>query len=127
MSMVQRWKRWAQHLRLQTIVLYCAYKDPKTPWYAKLWGALVVAYAFSPIDLIPDFIPVLGYLDDLILVPLGIALAIKLVPGDVMDKCMQEARARLQVKRPVNWVAGGVIIAIWGIVLGWVVCTIFIA
>ncbi len=127
MNMVQRWKRWAQHLRLQTIALSCAYKDPMTPWYAKLWGALVVAYALSPIDLIPDFIPILGYLDDLILIPLGVALAVKLIPGDVMDRCVEEARARLQDKRPVNWVAGGVIIAIWIIVLGWVVYTVFIA
>ena len=84
-----------------------------TPWYAKVWVAVVVAYAFSPIDLIPDFVPILGYLDDLILIPLGIALAVKLIPKEIMIKCRQQAQARIDSKRPVNWIAGGIIIAIW--------------
>lgn len=84
-----------------------------TPWYAKMWGAVVLAYAFSPIDLIPDFIPILGYLDDLILIPLGIALAVKLIPKEIMVKCKQKSQDRIDSKQPANWIAGGIIIAIW--------------
>ena len=87
-----------------------------TPWYAKVWGAVVVAYALSPIDLIPDFVPILGYLDDLILIPLGIAIAVKLIPKEIMIKCRQQAQERIDSKRLVNWIAGGIILAIWGMV-----------
>ena len=84
-------------------------------WWAerKLFVAFVVAYAFSPIDLIPDFIPVLGYLDDLILIPLGIALAIRLVPSSVMTACRVRANERLQNGKPVSRIAGAIIIVIW--------------
>ncbi|MCL5612169.1 MAG: YkvA family protein, partial [Chloroflexi bacterium] len=75
--MLDKLKQRARTLKHETIALYFAFRDPRTPWYAKIFAALVVAYAFSPIDLIPDFIPVLGYLDDLILVPAGIALAVR--------------------------------------------------
>jgi len=83
------------------------------PWYAKVLAACVVAYAFSPIDLIPDFIPVLGYLDDLLLVPLGIALVIKMIPPEVMQECRTQAQDRLASDKPTNWVAGGIILVIW--------------
>ena len=73
--MIESWKARARLLKIDTYALYFAYRDPRTPWYAKVWTAIVVGYAFSPIDLIPDFIPVLGYLDDLVLIPLGIWLA----------------------------------------------------
>ena len=76
---LEGWKRRAGELKLETHAVYLAYKDRRTPWYARVWAALVVAYAFSPIDLIPDFIPVLGLLDDLLLVPLGIALVVILL------------------------------------------------
>ena len=113
MNILETWKSWAKKLKLQSYTLYYAYKDPMTPWYAKVWGAVVVAYAFSPIDLIPDFVPILGYLDDLILIPLGMALAVKLIPKEIMIRCRQHAQDRIDSKRPVNWIAGGIIIAIW--------------
>ena len=98
---------------METYALYLAYRDPRVPWYAKITAVVVVGYAFSPIDLIPDFIPVLGYLDDLILIPLGIALALKWIPDDVMDECRQKAQLSMAEGKPINWVAAGVIIAIW--------------
>ena len=103
-------KQSARALKDQTYVLYLAARHPDTPWYAKLLVAGIVAYAFSPIDLIPDFVPVLGYLDDLILIPLGLALAIRLVPPAVLAEC----RARVQERRKlVSRTAGAVIVAIW--------------
>ncbi len=93
--------------------MYLAYRDPRVPWYARLFAACVVAYAFSPIDLIPDPIPVLGYLDDLVLIPLGIWLVLKLIPPEVMVDCRARAQDELAGGKPVNWVAGGIIIAIW--------------
>jgi uncharacterized membrane protein YkvA (DUF1232 family) len=75
--MFEKLKGWANQLKRQLFVLYYAYKDNRTPWFAKIFSARVVVYAFSPIDLIPDFIPILGYLDDVILVPLGVMLALK--------------------------------------------------
>src|SRR5919205_3436966 len=101
----------ARQLKRETHALYLAARDPRTPWYAKLLVAGIVAYAFSPIDLIPDFVPVLGYLDDLLIVPLGIALAVKLIPEPILEECRLKARAAID--RPTNWVAAGVIIAIW--------------
>ena len=80
----QRWRKRAGELKTETYALYLAYKHPKVPWYAKGLAACVVAYALDPIDLIPDFIPVLGVLDDLILVPLGISIVIKMIPADVL-------------------------------------------
>jgi len=93
--------------------LYLVSKDRRVPWYARVVAVVVVAYAFSPIDLIPDPIPVLGYLDDLILIPLGIALVIKLIPAEVMQDCREKAALTMQAGKPKNWVAGGIIILIW--------------
>ena len=92
---IERWKRWVKQLKVETYTLYLAYKDPRVPWYAKVFTACVVGYALSPIDLIPDFIPVLGYLDDLILVPLGVTLAVKMIPKPVLDQCRERARENL--------------------------------
>jgi uncharacterized membrane protein YkvA (DUF1232 family) len=103
----------AQKLKSETHALYLAARDPRTPWYAKLLVAAVVAYALSPIDLIPDFIPVLGYLDDLDLLPLGIALAVRLIPRAVLDDCRRRARETLQNGKIVSRAAGAVVIAIW--------------
>ena len=111
--MLESWKRRGTRLRGETYALYLAYRDPRTPWYAKLLVALVVAYAFSPIDLIPDPIPILGYLDDLLLVPLGIALALKLIPPVVLDECREQARLVMEKGTPTNWVAAIAVIAIW--------------
>ncbi len=108
------WKRWAGRLESETYALYLAYRDPRVPWYAKLFAALVVGYAFSPIDLIPDPIPVLGYLDDLILVPLGVALAVRMIPEDVLSESRQKAREMAERgERPVNRAAAAVIVVLW--------------
>lgn len=93
--------------------LYLAYQDPRVPWHARLLAICVVGYAFSPIDLIPDAIPVLGYLDDLILVPLGILLALKMIPPPVMAECRKKAETAIIQNKPTNWVAAGTIIVIW--------------
>jgi uncharacterized membrane protein YkvA (DUF1232 family) len=108
-----RLKSWARRLKQETHALYLACRDPRVPWYARAVAVCVVAYAFSPIDLIPDPIPILGYLDDLILVPLGIALAIRLIPPAVLAECRARAAAAANTPRPVNWVAAGAIVAIW--------------
>jgi uncharacterized membrane protein YkvA (DUF1232 family) len=111
--MVESWRSRARRLKGETYALYLAYRDPRTPWYAKLFAALVVGYAFSPIDLIPDPIPVLGYLDDLLLVPLGIALALKMIPQAVIDESRQQARLAIEEGSPTNWTAAAIVIAIW--------------
>ena len=110
---VGMWKQWAGQLKMETYALYLAYKDPRTPWYARLSAALVVGYASSPIDLIPDFIPVLGYLDDLILVPLGAALVLRMISPDVIAESREEAREAMSDGKPTNWAAAVVIIALW--------------
>jgi len=107
------WKRRARQLKAETYALFLAYRDRRTPWYARLFAACVVAYAFSPLDLIPDFIPVLGYLDDMILIPLGIALALKMIPPQVMADSRVKARDLMGQDRPRNWVAAAAIVAIW--------------
>ena len=96
-----------------TYVLLLACRDMRTPWYAKLMATVVVAYAFSPIDLIPDFIPVLGLLDDLVLIPLGVLLVRRLVPAQVMDECRVRAESAFEQWKPVNWTAAIVIVVVW--------------
>ena len=110
---LDRWKQWARALKTEVYALYLAYRDPRVPWYARLFAACVVGYAFSPIDLIPDPIPVLGYLDDLVLVPLGVALTLRLIPAEVMAENRAKAEAIMRQGKPVNRVAAAVIIAIW--------------
>jgi uncharacterized membrane protein YkvA (DUF1232 family) len=110
-------KQLARNLMAEALALYFAARDPRTPWYARLLAAGIAAYAFSPIDLIPDFIPVLGYLDDLILIPMGIALAVRLVPRSVLAECRIRAQETIQNGKPVSRVAGVVIVVIW-LVLG---------
>jgi uncharacterized membrane protein YkvA (DUF1232 family) len=110
---IERWKQRARELKTETYAVYLAYKDPRTPWYARLFAACVVGYAFSPIDLIPDPIPVLGYLDDLVLVPLGIAIALKMIPLPVMAECREKAQLAMSQGKPTNWTAATVIVAIW--------------
>ena len=111
MKLLERLKRWAGKLKVETYALYLAYRDPRVPWYARVFAALVVGYAFSPIDLIPDPIPFIGYLDDLILVPLGIALAIRMIPAEVVAECREKAKELS--KKPVNRVAAVVVVAVW--------------
>ena len=109
----ERLKQKSRHLKIEIYALYLAYRDPRVPWYAKAFVALVVGYALSPIDLIPDFIPVLGYLDDLILIPLGVAVALKMIPEKVMDDCRIRSKELMNKKKPINRVAAVVIICIW--------------
>ena len=121
---IERWKRRAKQLEIETYALYLAYKDPRVPWYAKVFAACVVGYTLSPIDLIPDFIPVLGYLDDLLLVPLGVTLALKIIPKPVLDQCRERARENMSQGKTKNWVAASVIIAIWLLLAALVVTVI---
>ena len=122
MGPVRRLESWARKLKVEVYALYLAYKDPRVSWYARVFAAVVVGYAFSPIDLIPDMIPVLGYLDDLILVPLGVALAIKMIPPQVLSECREKARETTD--RPVNKVAAVVVVAVW---IGLVILALWLA
>jgi uncharacterized membrane protein YkvA (DUF1232 family) len=110
-------KAWADRLKNDLHALYLAARDPRVPWVAKLVVVAVAAYAVSPIDLIPDFIPVLGYLDDLVLLPLGIALAIKLIPPGIWADCKARAKVRSDVERPRSRAAVVVIVVVWAGVL----------
>jgi uncharacterized membrane protein YkvA (DUF1232 family) len=113
--LLARLRAWAEELKAQLLTLWFCSRDPRTPWYAKALAALVVAYAFSPIDLIPDFIPVFGYLDDLIIVPLGIYLTVRLVPQHVLEESRGKADAWIAARqaRPTNYVAASIFIVIW--------------
>ena len=108
-----KWRKWVSVLKQDTYALYLASRDRRMPWTAKIVLIVVVAYALSPIDLIPDFVPVLGYLDDMVLLPLGIALAIKLIPNEVWEECKAEARSRLDSDLPRSRAAAIVIVMIW--------------
>ena len=116
------WRQRARELKREVYALYFACRDPRVPWYAKALAAVIVGYAFSPIDLIPDFIPVLGYLDELVLIPLGVMAVRALVPEAVLSECRERA-ARLEGK-PTNRIAAAVIVAIWialaGAALYWI-------
>jgi membrane protein DedA with SNARE-associated domain len=114
-SLRARLRAWAAKARRDVHALSLAARDPRVPWYAKAVALLVAAYALSPIDLIPDFIPVLGHLDDAILVPLGVLLAIRLIPPEVMDEHRLAAKAAAD--KPTDWRVGALVIALWAIVL----------
>jgi uncharacterized membrane protein YkvA (DUF1232 family) len=101
--------------------LYIAARDPRVPWYAKVFIGLVLAHTFSPIDLIPDFIPVLGYLDDLIVTPLGIALAVKMIPAQVMIEARQQAEELLRQGKPISRAGAIMVVAIWLILFAGVI------
>jgi uncharacterized membrane protein YkvA (DUF1232 family) len=111
MKLLEGWTRCARDLKREVYALYFACRDPRVPWYAKALAAGIVGYALSPIDLIPDFIPVLGYLDDLVLLPLGIMAVRAMIAGEVLAECRERA-SRLESK-PRNWIAAAVIVAIW--------------
>ena len=110
---LETWKQRAHELKIQTYAIYLAYRDPRVPLHARIFAACVVGYAFSPIDLIPDPIPILGYLDDLVIVPLGIALAVKMIPPDVLAECQEKSREVMKQGMPVNKVAAVIIVALW--------------
>lgn len=121
--MMQQLKTRARALKADTYALYLAARHRDTPWYAKVFTACVAAYALSPIDLIPDFVPVLGYLDDLIIVPLGVVLAVRMVPPEVMCQCREQAREAMASGKPVSragavfivlvWLAALLLVALW--------------
>src|SRR3954468_849720 len=109
--MLARIKSWASGLKRDAYAIYLASSDPRVPWHAKALAILVAGYALSPIDLIPDFIPIVGYLDDLILVPLGIWLAVRLIPPAIMAE--HRATAEMAQRRPTSKMAAAAIVSIW--------------
>jgi len=117
--MWKRWKARVKELKQDVYALYLASRDPRVPWLVKLMIGVVVAYALSPVDLIPDFIPVLGYLDDLILVPLGMAVAIKMIPDGVWQDCKARSHAALSAKLPRSYKAMTVIVLLWMAAISW--------
>ena len=127
MSVIRQWKRRVQQLKVETYALYLACRDPRTPWYAKLLAAGVVAYAVSPIDLIPDFIPVLGVLDDLAIVPLGTFLAIKMVLKEVMAECREKARNAMEpsASKRTRCLVAATVVAIWCLLAALVILLAF--
>ena len=122
---MEKIKAWAKNLKRQLFILYFAYQDERVPWYAKLFTVCVVAYAFSPIDLIPDFIPILGYLDDVIILPLGIMFALKMIPKDVISDCEVKANEMMKNGKPKNWIVGSLIIFIWSVIVIWILLNVF--
>jgi uncharacterized membrane protein YkvA (DUF1232 family) len=122
--MLEKIKQQARHLKREAYALYYAARDPRVLWYARLLIALVVAHTFSPIDLIPDFIPVLGYLDDLIITPLGIALALRMIPPQVMGEARQRADVLIQQGKPVSKLGLALVIGVWLVILAMIVWTV---
>jgi uncharacterized membrane protein YkvA (DUF1232 family) len=110
---LQSWKRRARQLSAQTYALYLAYRHPRTPWYAKVFAALIVGYVFSPIDPIPDFIPGVGLLDEMVVVPIGVLIATKMIPREVFEECREKARAVADGEKPVSRVAAVIVVAVW--------------
>lgn len=110
--MLSKAKTWARGIKRDVLAIYLAARDPRTPWYARVAAAAVAAYALSPIDLIPDFVPVVGYLDDLLIVPLGILLVIRLIPAEVLAEHRATATARLAA-RPVSYTAAAFMVSLW--------------
>ena len=115
MAIFQRIRQWASRIKRDAVTLWFAYRHPGTPWFAKLLAAFVVAYALSPIDLIPDFIPVLGYLDDALLLPGLIWLNIRLIPADVLEECRERADLWMkeQGAKPQSIAGAVLILAVW--------------
>ena len=127
----QRWpdrvKQWARVVRRDVHALYLASRDPRVPWYAKALAIFIAGYALSPIDLIPDFIPIVGYLDDVILVPLGIVLVVRMIPAEVMAE--HRALAAAAQERPVSRSAAVVIVGVWivsVVLVGWLAYRCFV-
>lgn len=110
----------AKKIKQDIFILVEAYKHPRTPFFVKLLSIVIVAYAFSPIDLIPDFIPILGYIDDIILIPLAIKVVMKLIPTVVLEECRELVKQSQTVNRK-NWIAGSIIILLWICVIYWLV------
>lgn len=109
--MLERARAWAKNIKRDAMALYLAARDPRVPWYAKALAMALAAYALSPIDLIPDFIPVLGYLDDLVILPLGIMLVVRLIPAPLMAEFRAQAQTHPTIPR--SHVAAVIVVAIW--------------
>ncbi|MFJ8267522.1 YkvA family protein [Peribacillus asahii] len=122
---MEKIKAWAKNLKRQIFILYFAYRDERVPWYVKVFTACVVAYAFSPIDLIPDFIPILGYLDDVIIIPLGIMFALKMIRRDVISDCEVRADEMIKNGKPKNWLVASLIILIWIVFILWLILKVY--
>lgn len=120
MDMFEKLKQHGRRLKYETYTLYLVARDTRTPWYARLLIAVVVGYVFSPIDLIPDFIPVLGYLDDLVLIPLGVALVLRLIPAELLAEHRERAQTLIAQGKPINRAAAFVIVGIWLVAAGWI-------
>jgi uncharacterized membrane protein YkvA (DUF1232 family) len=114
---IENWKNKVKQFKTETLAIYLASKDPRVPWYAKALIVFVVAHTFSPIDLIPDFIPVLGYLDDLIITPLGIVIALKMIPPEVLIDCRKEAQKVIGQEKPTSWWGAAIVVVIWLLML----------
>ncbi len=125
MALPEKLKARARRLKTEVLALSLAFRDPRTPWFAKAWTALVLVYALSPIDLIPDFVPVLGYLDDLILVPAGLALALKLIPGQVMEEARRQVAQGRGPSAFLGRLGAVMILLIWILVVAWVAWRLF--
>jgi uncharacterized membrane protein YkvA (DUF1232 family) len=117
MPLLDRLKQAAKRLKTEIAVLAIVYRDPRTPWYARAVIFFVIAHTLSPIDLIPDFIPVLGYLDDLVIVPLGITLAIRLRPGNVFTEARAKVASKPEITGISSWWFGGLVIIIWMLII----------
>ena len=124
-TMFNKFKLHLKKLKKEIGALYLASKRRDVPWYAKLVILLVVGYALSPLDLIPDFIPIFGLIDDMIILPLGIAFAIKLVPSDIMNECRDQSENIFKEGKHKNWVAGGIIIFIWIVIVTYILINLF--
>ena len=122
---LEKLKQRSKQLKIEIYAIYLACKDPRVPWYARIFAACVVGYAFSPIDLIPDPIPILGYLDDLILIPLGVVLALKMIPPEVLAECREKAQEIMHQGKPVNRIAVFVILTVWVILATLVIAFMF--
>ena len=125
MPFLDRLKQAASRLKTEIAVLGVVYRDSRTPWVARAVIFFVIAYTLSPIDLIPDFIPVLGYLDDLVIVPLGIALAIRLVPVEVFAEAREKVASQPETTSISGWWFGGLVIVIWIVVIGGILYFMF--
>jgi len=112
MKIIKLLKQKAKELKIEIYALYMAYKDPRVPWYKKVFLVLIISYAINPLDLIPDFIPILGHLDDLIIVPLGIYLAIKIIPKEILTECRKKAKNE-PIRIKTRWIIATIIILSW--------------
>ncbi len=110
---LEAWKRRARQLSAQTYALSLAYRHPITPWYAKIFAALIVGYVFSPIDPIPDFIPGVGLLDEMVVIPIGVLIAAEMIPRQVMEECQEKAQEVTGGDKPVNRLAAVIVVAVW--------------